>query len=554
MHQHFLNQKMSDKNEIIDIISSGKRIAIYQKESSDDYSKAKNKNYLLKNDILLLFFINLFILLLHINKAHPKKDSFFEKSINPNGLKSLYSLFSNSYNNRKFISNNISIFPDFCNIELFFSIISKFFIIYIMLNYYHEIDFINLFVCFIELFLYNSFFMILLKEILIIELNSIITCEDNRKEENNFFTYKKRGTQNYLSGYEIGRLKLNKIKTNTRKLSINKNGDFAISINPKKEGKIFFKRNIIHLRNFIKITKYIILLNLFNNIFVNNKISLIEYNSYNITLKIKGSGIKKVFSSEREFKNEFYPDEVYINGYRQNYVNHSYIFNQANNIVELVWNNLINSSNSMFHGCSDITEIDFSNFNTSNIDNMNYMFLGCSSLTSVNLSNFDTSKVTKMSLMFDGCSSLTSLDLSNFDTSKVTWMDYMFTRFSSLNYLNLSNFITSKVVSMNSMFSGCKNLEYINMINFQEDSLKESIFLKYNWKNMFKSVPDNIVVCINEANIPRIYGEISNKTCYIEDCTNDWKLKQKKFINGTSQCVDNCPNAYPYEYNDQCYS
>jgi len=71
---------------------------------------------------------------------------------------------------------------------------------------------------------------------------------------------------------------------------------------------------------------------------------------------------------------------------------------------------------------------------------------------------------------------------------------------------------------------------------------------------MFKSVPDNIVLCINEANIPRIYGEISNKTCYIEDCTDDWKMKQKKFINGTEQCVDNCPNAYPYEYNGQCYS
>ena len=122
---------MSDKNEIIDIISSGKRIPIYQKESSDYYSPAKIK-----------------------------EDLFFGKSINPNELKRFHSLFSNVYKNSKFISNNISIFPDFYNIELFFSIISKFFIIYIILNYYHEIQFVDLFVCFTEIILYNSNFMI----------------------------------------------------------------------------------------------------------------------------------------------------------------------------------------------------------------------------------------------------------------------------------------------------------------------------------------------------------------------------------------------------------
>ena len=44
-----------------------------------------------------------------------------------------------------------------------------------------------------------------------------------------------------------------------------------------------------------------------------------------------------------------------------------------------------------------------------------------SNLLSMNFNdNFDTSKVTDMSFMFDGCSSLTSLDLSSFNTSSVT--------------------------------------------------------------------------------------------------------------------------------------
>ena len=54
------------------------------------------------------------------------------------------------------------------------------------------------------------------------------------------------------------------------------------------------------------------------------------------------------------------------------------------------------------------------------------MFCGCSSLTSIDVSNFNTSKVTTMSNMFQDCGSLTQLDVTNFDTSKVDNMTQMF--------------------------------------------------------------------------------------------------------------------------------
>ena len=57
---------------------------------------------------------------------------------------------------------------------------------------------------------------------------------------------------------------------------------------------------------------------------------------------------------------------------------------------------------------------------------MSFMFCGCSSLTSLNLSNFNTNNVNNMSAMFHNCSSLTSLNLSNFNTNNVTNMSYMF--------------------------------------------------------------------------------------------------------------------------------
>ena len=123
-----------------------------------------------------------------------------------------------------------------------------------------------------------------------------------------FIFIKKEITQNYLTSCinEVIEIKSIIINNNYKK---NKNDN--IIINQRNKRKIFLIRNI--KRYFIKIIKYIILLNLFNNIILNNQISLIEYQSYNITLKIKGTGTKKIFSNPY-FPSNSYPNEVHING------------------------------------------------------------------------------------------------------------------------------------------------------------------------------------------------------------------------------------------------
>ena len=68
------------------------------------------------------------------------------------------------------------------------------------------------------------------------------------------------------------------------------------------------------------------------------------------------------------------------------------------------------------------------------------LFYGCSSLTSLNLSNFDTKNVKDMYGMFQFCKSLTSIDLSYFNTSSLNYMDYMFHFCPSLSYIDLSTF------------------------------------------------------------------------------------------------------------------
>ncbi|MCR5159978.1 MAG: DUF285 domain-containing protein [Prevotella sp.] len=112
----------------------------------------------------------------------------------------------------------------------------------------------------------------------------------------------------------------------------------------------------------------------------------------------------------------------------------------------------------MFGGCSGLTSLDISNFNTAKVTDMTSMFLMCSGLTSLDLNNFNTENVKDMSSMFYMCSGLTSLDLSNFNTENVTVMYYMFGYCSGLTTI-YSNDIWSATDSSTDMFSDCTSLQ-----------------------------------------------------------------------------------------------
>ena len=79
-----------------------------------------------------------------------------------------------------------------------------------------------------------------------------------------------------------------------------------------------------------------------------------------------------------------------------------------------------------FYGCENLTSIDTSKLDTSNVIRMDFAFSSCYALTNLDLSNFDTSKVIDMGVMFEDCQSLTNLDISNFTFDKVTDYGDMF--------------------------------------------------------------------------------------------------------------------------------
>ena len=254
-----------------------------------------------------------------------------------------------------------------------------------------------------------------------------------------------------------------------------------------------------------------------------------------------------------------------------------------------------------FSDCISLISIDLSNFDTSSVINMSGMFKNCISLKSLNLSNIDTSKVSSMAFLFSNCFSLTSLDVSSFNTSITEYMAEMFYNCSSLKSLDLSNFNTKTVYFISSMFYNCQELIELNLSNFDTSNvysfykmfynckklvtldisnfdMRNSYFLidmLYNCKNLeyinfnnsienidgnfsniFYGIQKNIVYCSNnEENIRKIISEFKERTCIINDCTNNWKNKRKKIIDETNTCVDDCKedNEYFYEYKNKCY-
>ena len=160
--------------------------------------------------------------------------------------------------------------------------------------------------------------------------------------------------------------------------------------------------------------------------------------------------------------------------------------------------NQVTNMRTMFQACTSLEEIDLTNFDTSKVTDMGYMFASCNKLKRIKgIEKFNTNQVINMKTMFQDCQELEELDLSNFDTSNVNDMGYMFAncfklkrikgiqKFNTnqvinmramfqqnkeLEELDLSNFDTSNVVDMGFMFAVCSKLKSLNLLNFTVDS------------------------------------------------------------------------------------
>ena len=157
-----------------------------------------------------------------------------------------------------------------------------------------------------------------------------------------------------------------------------------------------------------------------------------------------------------------------------------YIFAKCENLTSFKGEKLVspntfanvNTMGYMFWGCTNLKEIDLTNFDAQNVTDMNRMFSGCHSLVELDLTSLDTSKVTDMNETFGYCKNLENLNISNLKTNLVKNMPYMFAGCVKLKTLDFSSFDTSNVTNMAWMFGNCSSLESLDLSSFDTSNVK----------------------------------------------------------------------------------
>ena len=215
-----------------------------------------------------------------------------------------------------------------------------------------------------------------------------------------------------------------------------------------------------------------------------------------IILKVNGPGTIKILSDEFRYL----PNEVEINGIKNTSVTSKSFYLENNiNTIKIYYITSPISLRNMFKSLNSITEVDLSNFDTSNVNDMTNMFQNCGNLEYLNLNNLNTSSVTSMDSMFQNCAILKTLDLSSFHTSKVNSMKNMFNNCANLENLNISNFDTSSVLDMSKMFSYCKKIETIDISNFKTSNTNMNEMFNSCYKLKTLKLPNeyNVLSCSN---------------------------------------------------------
>ena len=272
----------------------------------------------------------------------------------------------------------------------------------------------------------------------------------------------------------------------------------------------------------------------------------------------------KVAFKERKILNE-YDNIRYINNvtikWNRTFTNCSYMFYNLTNVTYIDLTNFnfseVTNTAMMFANCQNLQRIIFpDNIIITNIQNMRGMFYNCINLKSLDLSIFKTLRVENFDSMFRGCTSLTSLDLTNFNLVRAVRLDSMFYDCHSLAYLDISTFDTSNVQYMNSMFRGCISLTSIDLSHFNTGRV-------YSFSNMFESCTSLQQININNFDISQTcYMRSMFQNCHKLTSIDFSKFKSSKnilfgindmFRNCSSLSVINLSNFNLTQFNSDYY-
>ena len=133
----------------------------------------------------------------------------------------------------------------------------------------------------------------------------------------------------------------------------------------------------------------------------------------------------------------------------------------------------------------DITGIDVSGWDVSNVENMIEMFCNCNKFD-CDISNWNTSNNKDMTRMFSGCHNF-NCDLSNWDISNVEDMIETFKNCENFD-CDLSNWDVSNVEDAYCMFYKCEKFKGKGLENWNVDNVQYMKNMFINCKS-FKNKP-----------------------------------------------------------------
>ena len=147
------------------------------------------------------------------------------------------------------------------------------------------------------------------------------------------------------------------------------------------------KKSILIRNSFMRYLLLFILI--FQILSKNNYQKMSLSNSYEVTLKIRTNVITAVVNNNYPCPTKTYINNAEITRCHCNHVPDGSVGAK----IKLVWNGPISSTRQMFSSCVEITEIDLTNFDMSDVTDMGGMFESLTYLTSLVISNLNTKKV-----------------------------------------------------------------------------------------------------------------------------------------------------------------
>ena len=192
----------------------------------------------------------------------------------------------------------------------------------------------------------------------------------------------------------------------------------------------------------------------------------------------------------------------------------------------------VQSTKRMCCECGKLKSIDLSNLNFAKVQDMSYMFSWCMFLDTVGFNSF-IAKPTDTSYLFHNCSRLKSLNVSTLDTSLVVNMDSMFYNCSNLTSLDVSKFDTSVVTDMQYMFAQCKSLTSLDIKNFNTQSVMEYKYMFYKIEGIDVYIGKNWTLDVSS------YNDIN----FIRLVTYLYTLAKYTFDNSIADCLPTITGA-----------